>query len=469
VSIPARSSFRERIGQTLLRLSWLILPIGFLGTLLVELAEGHPLSDPHLYIELGLYGLTVPYVGWLLLTRLARNMARRASHATQLLRYQEFIRQLIQHQEWEELMRFLTQYPSTFLPVDHTALFIYDYHNARLKFAGEWRSAQEAAPLLGASLPYEPCQTCISANACGTRSANACALRLGSAEGNAGEEFCLPFVFSNLLVGALRLKCRPGEALSRDQIEFINATAPEVAVALALSISYPRHIAQVRTEAQMHERRYIASVLHNSLAQQIGYIHFNLDRLADDRALRAMPVVVNELENMRLVAAEAYQRIRNMVTLLYSSQHSDLTQAIVSHARTVAQNANFQFDCTTRGDPQPLAPPACEHINSLLQEGLNNVAKHASARHVHITLGWSPDTLEATIADDGIGFDPSVPPPSGHYGITIMQERVKAMKGSLVVDSAPGHGTRLVFAFPLDGLRVKPRQTNGSAHQTALD
>src|SRR3990170_135517 len=96
-------------------------------------------------------------------------------------------------------------------------------------------------------------------------------------------EFCLALSYNKVLIGILRLSCR--QTLEPEQIEFINTIAPEVALALAFAIANPRQMAQVRLQTQLMERQQTAFDLHNVLAQQLGYLHLSLDRLASDDQL----------------------------------------------------------------------------------------------------------------------------------------------------------------------------------------
>src|SRR5262249_42058448 len=89
------------------------------------------------------------------------------------------------------------------------------------------------------------------------------------------------------------------------------------------------------------------------------------------------------------------------------------------------------------------------------QEALTNAVRHAQPRHIDVALGEGPadDTpdggmaLKLIVRDDGRGMDQAAPK---GYGITGMQERVQALGGTCVLDSAPGGGTCMRIAVPLD-------------------
>jgi signal transduction histidine kinase len=81
------------------------------------------------------------------------------------------------------------------------------------------------------------------------------------------------------------------------------------------------------------------------------------------------------------------------------------------------------------------------------QEALSNVAKHARATSVRLTLTYLGDTLLLDVVDNGSGFDPHGG--SAGYGLPGMRERLGRVGGALTIDSAPGSGTVLNAAVPL--------------------
>jgi signal transduction histidine kinase len=68
-----------------------------------------------------------------------------------------------------------------------------------------------------------------------------------------------------------------------------------------------------------------------------------------------------------------------------------------------------------------------------------------------VRLAPEGSDLVLEIHDNGRGFEPMATPPHGHYGIANMHDRAKALHGDLVVDSAPGSGTRIIVRIPVAG------------------
>ena len=100
-------------------------------------------------------------------------------------------------------------------------------------------------------------------------------------------------------------------------------------------------------------------------------------------------------------------------------------------------------------------PPEAETIlYRITQESLNNVAKHAKAGHVAVTVDQLDDgRVRLRVRDDGIGFDASNSAQllrEGHYGLAGMRERASLVAGTLEVGSIPGHGTTIEVRLPTD-------------------
>jgi len=97
-----------------------------------------------------------------------------------------------------------------------------------------------------------------------------------------------------------------------------------------------------------------------------------------------------------------------------------------------------------------LAPPAELVVYRLVQEALSNVARHAAARQVWLTLAEQAGQVSVSVRDDGAGFDPAAPPATA-FGLVAMRYRVEAEQGTLSVQAAPGQGTTVCAHLPAAG------------------
>jgi signal transduction histidine kinase len=90
-----------------------------------------------------------------------------------------------------------------------------------------------------------------------------------------------------------------------------------------------------------------------------------------------------------------------------------------------------------------------ETILRTVGEGLANIARHAQARQVWVTLRQEGQGITLVVRDDGIGFDPAATRGNGHYGLIGLAERAQLAGGALNIASAPGAGATLTLRLPL--------------------
>jgi signal transduction histidine kinase len=114
------------------------------------------------------------------------------------------------------------------------------------------------------------------------------------------------------------------------------------------------------------------------------------------------------------------------------------------------------FDATGVGVALPTSPVDTK-LYRIVQEALNNVAKHARARHVSVTLAVVQGWINLVVEDDGVGFDPqqaSDRPSSSALGLVGMRERIALADGTLIIESAPGKGTSVLAHVPISPIRL---------------
>ena len=95
-----------------------------------------------------------------------------------------------------------------------------------------------------------------------------------------------------------------------------------------------------------------------------------------------------------------------------------------------------------------LAPIAQKQLLMILTETLTNIHRHAEAENVTVLFEESQDKILMTIEDNGRGFHKDLDYGDHHYGLRIMQTRAERSGGSLIVESEPGQGTRIMVSFP---------------------
>jgi len=444
----------HRLGERTLRYRWVLMTLLGGLTSVFELRK-HELGSffqPNLELlyEIIVMGCILPLLGGFLLTNLVHSRENSARYKERLDQYKTLIQELARHRELGELIKFLVRYPSSILPVERIELYIYDHRRARLELASTWNRENSEVPYRH-NLSAELCRVCLASHDNPIHAAYGCPFVERPLN-----EFCLALSYNKVLIGTLHLACKPGASLTQEQMDFVKNIMPELALALAIAIASPRQLARVRLQTQHMERQQTAIDLHNVLAQEAGFLHLGLDRLASDQRIEMNATLRDELERMRLTAADIYQQVRNTLTLLSVSEKMDLTQAIVDYSFKVAQRAHLSNGFSTTGDPVSLPIDVRRQIFGIVREALNNVEKFAHAERIQVSLVWDVDSLTVLIEDNGVGFDPASVREDGHYGLMMMRELSNGLLGKFEIQSVPGSGTKLKFLFPLPYLPDVP-------------
>lgn len=219
------------------------------------------------------------------------------------------------------------------------------------------------------------------------------------------------------------------------------------------------HDITARKQAEVErerERARLARDLHASLAQNLAYLQLKLEEMTDSDALKKIEALRPDLMQMRGVAIEAYDVVRGMLAAMLPSNSSDLATGLLVQTKLLSQRSGFEVQLVSEGTSRPLAPVVQQQILYIFKEALNNVEKHANAQHIDIGLAWGDDALTVTLTDDGKGFEPGDIQLEGHFGLMIMQDRARELKGRLGLASSPGDGTEISLWLPLDPVREPP-------------
>jgi signal transduction histidine kinase len=131
--------------------------------------------------------------------------------------------------------------------------------------------------------------------------------------------------------------------------------------------------------------------------------------------------------------------------------------AVERLAATLAEHSELVVDVEARLGEQRLPAEVETALYRIVQEGLTNVVKHASAHHVSITLVRKEGSAVVVVEDDGQGFEGEDTRP-GALGFVGMRERLELVGGRLTVESSIGAGTTLVAEVPVSRPPAGPRQ-----------
>ena len=213
-------------------------------------------------------------------------------------------------------------------------------------------------------------------------------------------------------------------------------------------------LTQAREAGVLDERQRMAREIHDTLAQGLTGIITQLE--AAGRAPRSTQQWRRHLDQASALARESLTEARRSVEALRPEplEGAALPDAIADMARRWSQTSRVELSLETTGEPRPLLPELEATLYRVAQEALTNVAKHARASKVGLTLSYMDDEVLLDVRDDGVGFRAGAPGGNGHrgpgqgFGLDAMRQRLRRVAGNLEIESAPDEGTAINASVP---------------------
>ncbi|MEV4810680.1 sensor histidine kinase [Micromonospora avicenniae] len=211
-------------------------------------------------------------------------------------------------------------------------------------------------------------------------------------------------------------------------------------------------LVQAREAGVLEERQRMAREIHDTLAQGLTGIITQLEAAEQSRDRSDM--WRRHVDNALGLARESLTEARRSVRAVRPRQleTARLPDALAELGGRWSSLHGVRAEIATTGTPRSLHPEIEVTLLRAAQEALANVARHAAATRVGLTLSYMADVVTLDVRDDGIGFDPDVRPAprqtDGGYGLTAMRQRVTGVGGELTVESEPGGGTAVSASVP---------------------
>lgn len=212
-----------------------------------------------------------------------------------------------------------------------------------------------------------------------------------------------------------------------------------------------RLIAAAQEQAILEERQRLARDLHDSVTQALYGITLHAQAV---RRLLAAGDVTAAADSLRVLQDTAQEALDEMRLLIFELRPPLLEQvglvaAVQARLNAVEGRAHLQTKLIA--DELNDLPSTIEQaLYWIALEALNNVVKHAQARHVTVQLQQVSNQVMLEIADDGVGFAVAGVNEQGGVGLHSIAERVAQLGGQLTLESAPSTGTRLCVEIPYD-------------------
>ena len=285
--------------------------------------------------------------------------------------------------------------------------------------------------------------------------------RVRRAPGHASAAIVVPLEFRGSALGVVvAFDRRDGPAFTVEDERMLLAFAASAATAVATARDVAEDRLRRAIEAAEQERKRWARELHDETLQGLGAL-----RVALASALRG-----GSPQGLREVVAAAVdglaEEIRSLRSLIAELRPAALDElglaaAIETLSERSASLVGLEMDTKvaigagrSEDDGGRLDPELESTIYRLVQESLSNIAKHARAERVKLRVTERDGSIEVTIEDDGVGFDPGTS--ERGFGLVGMRERVSMVGGEMEIRSSPGQGATVHARLPT---RPIPRPT----------
>ncbi len=217
-------------------------------------------------------------------------------------------------------------------------------------------------------------------------------------------------------------------------------------------------------DVQEEERRRIAIELHDEIGQSLTGLKLKLAAMSSTKKT----VRKDELEGTQEILNELIERVRKLSLDLRPAMLDDLglLPALLWYIDQYQSQTGIQVDLHHAGIHKQRFPNPIEiAAYRIIQEGLTNIARHASVQKAAVRIECRESLLHLELSDSGVGFEPVLTLQTGATtGLSGMRERISMLGGELTITAKPGKGTRLRVGLPLkDHVERRSRVRNHPA------
>jgi len=219
-------------------------------------------------------------------------------------------------------------------------------------------------------------------------------------------------------------------------------------------------------EAQERERARIARELHDDINQRLALLAIELNQLRNQRK-DLPPEVRRRVHELLKQTSEIATDVQTLSHELHSSKldYLGVVQAMTSWCKEFGERQELEIDFKNHDVPK-VAQEISLCLFRVLQEALNNAAKHSGVKRIEVQLQKQLGEIHLIVSDSGKGFDIEAATQSRGIGLTSMQERVRLVGGTIAIESKLMGGTTIHVRVPLDS---KHGSTGGCVVVRAID
>ena len=267
----------------------------------------------------------------------------------------------------------------------------------------------------------------------------------------------LLFLASGLLLLLLSMRViRHGQRLQEASAAVRRQHAAQLEEKILLRTAQVRQLAGHLEAVREEEKRAIARELHDDIGSSMTALSMVLE--GHFRQNADLPGVAKSAEKVRGLLKEVTQSTRRIQAGLRPNTLDSL--GLVEAVRELVAEFSLRTQVVSAvhlpADDTAIPPALQVPLFRMLQEALNNVAKHAGAGHVTVTLARDDKDVVLTVKDDGVGITPERAGNAQTHGLLGMRERAAYLDGTAAISSQEGQGTTVAIRLPLSYGGMQP-------------
>jgi signal transduction histidine kinase len=208
-----------------------------------------------------------------------------------------------------------------------------------------------------------------------------------------------------------------------------------------------RQLSHQLVATQEEERKKLSRELHDHVGQVLTALRMELGRI--DRLRSPDEGLAHAVAECRQLVDNMVRTVRDLALGLRPSMLDDfgLQPALEWHVRDFTRRYGVTVNLDVSGDLVTLPEEYRTCVYRVTQEALTNCVRHASATHIAVRVSGDTQNIEVAVTDDGVGLDPARR--RAGLGLRGIEERVRDLRGTVLIKSAAGTGTRVMIRLPL--------------------
>ncbi|MEK6750099.1 MAG: ATP-binding protein [Pseudomonadota bacterium] len=258
----------------------------------------------------------------------------------------------------------------------------------------------------------------------------------------------VPLQYRGEVLGVYNLFVQRDELVDNEEL---TGLLTSIGKQLGIAIAKTRLEVQARRLALMEERTLLSHELHDSLAQTLASLRFQVQMLDDSMARGNAAAVRDKIKDVYSGLENANHELRELLEHFRTRMDDrGLIPAIRELTQRLVRDTGMAVYFQDETNHQNLSPSNEVQVLHIVQEALSNARKHSHAQNVRVLLrAEDAGQWRILVEDDGEGMATTQQStlPGEHIGLKIMQERARHLHGQITIESEPGEGTRVELTF----------------------